>query len=179
MGTLTDMRDLYKELNDLLRERSTVNDQGSSRRLRLASTVALTLLATAFFNELLPHGRFALDYSYRLFWTTAGPGVGYALGTRYPIDHDYLDPTIPYAEIPTMAYHSLTGEIPVALHFNADSSKAYYMEGDVFWSKLWWTSPQPRFRVMMLERMDKGRIVFPDGSKKKWEEICPMSLLPA
>lgn len=122
----------------------------------------------------------SIDYWYRLFWTTAGPGRGVVLNVRHPIDSDSADPTIPYHLVPPIVYHSLSGEIPVALHFNSDETKAYYMDGNALWGKLWWTSKERRFRYLVRERLGKARIRFAhDGSVRRWKDVCPSSILGA
>lgn len=130
------------------------------------------------------------------------------VGQRWPIDGDEEDRTIPYELVPPIAYvrssfarspfrcsfdssdawvcslgsqHSLSGEIPVALHFNADITKQHYMEDPtVFWGKLWWTSKEKRFRNVVRERLRSGRIGFAhDGSERRWKDVCPSSILGA
>lgn len=150
----------------------------------------------AFFNEMLPEGEMKPDYWYRMFWTTAGPGDGVVLPVRHAIDGDERDPNTPIDLIPPMVYvrwllarlllwadglaqHSLTGEIPVALHFNSDGTKAHFMEGDAIWSKVWWTRfDDPRFRHIIAERLRKSEIFFAhDGSRRGFFDVCPSRLL--
>lgn len=78
-----------------------------------------------------------------------------------------------------MVYHSLTGEIPVALHFNFDWTKWWYMDYDALWGKVWWTRPEERFRNIVMHRLASNKITFSDGSRRSWQEVCPLSLLPS
>lgn len=87
MGRLDDMRDFYHVLNDSLAERPYENDQ-------------------TFFNEMLatPIPPFKIDYWYRLFWTTAGPGEGVIMPVRQPADFDKVNGTVPTELLPPLIY---------------------------------------------------------------------------
>ena len=90
----------------------------------------------AAFNILLGHGRLAVDHYHRLFWPSASddshmkwmntpihPDIHLLKNRQTPhgISGAPIEPSdeiIPWDEYPTLGQHQLTGQIPLALHFN-------------------------------------------------------------
>jgi len=154
IGPVAPMRSLYKELADYVRNHTNIPDQGV-------------------FNEYLLKRRISLDYWFRLFWTNSRNWDSSAIvNTRYPVDGipPSNDPTIPYDLLPPLLYHTKTGEIPVAIHFNDYQHKELMEE---WWGRLWWTKSTGRFWPIVLDRLKTGKIAFAhNGSTVVWMDLC-------
>ncbi|KAJ7463401.1 hypothetical protein B0H11DRAFT_2052815 [Mycena galericulata] len=148
IGTAKSMKEVYKDLMAQLSDRDWT-DQG-------------------IFNEFLHQRRITLDYWSRLFWANAANvDAGVIINTRYPVS-TVEDKLIPYHLLPPMAYHSHTGEYPVAIHFN-DRFHKYLM--DDWWGHLWWQ--QPSFKSIWQEKLESGTAQFAhNGSTVHWKDIC-------
>jgi len=122
------------------------------------------------FNEFLAAGRLSLDYRARLFWPmdfTNPVEDSHIISAPY-----HIDDIIPHELYPPVLFQAITGEVPVAVHFN------HYKElRDDWWGKLWWNSLQnddgERFRDIVSSRMEGAVIRFAGIGSKEWRDICP------
>jgi len=152
------MRSLYKELADYFRNHTDFTDQG-------------------IFNEYLLHRQISLDYWFRLFWANARDwDSGTIINTRHPLDGVLLpeDHTIPYHLLPPLLYHTKTGEVPVAIHFNDHMHKNLIED---WWGMLWWTKSTEPFFPIVLDRLQTRKITFAhNGSSVMWMDLCRREL---
>jgi hypothetical protein len=167
IGSVTAMRELYKDLVDEL-PRTQLSDQGNcSPRL-----ILLLLFNTnkGIFNKFLAARRLSVDYRSRLFWATS---FASANKTTHFINTPYfVDPLVPHELYPPLLHHAPTGEIPVAVHFNSPEKKIM----DEWWGKFWWNQwvvEDSRFRDIVANRMEGAKVRFAEGGSMAWTEICP------
>ena len=163
------LRQFYEEIDhafELPRSDIAISDQGP-------------------FNDFLHEGKLALDYSYRLIWNNAwniDSGIPMNVGNPAVAG---LDPTkpdtnlIPWHLLPTLIWHSHTGEIPVIVHFNQYNAKGMMEE---WWEagKPWYASKDSRFSRRVVERLSSEDAVITmvhDGSKHRFFDLCPPTML--
>ena len=160
LGRLFKMKELYVKLVEIMeseRYRNFHSDQGA-------------------FNMLLGDGYLKVDPLFRLFWTSAYDVANVDfINTRYVADPHWpkSDNTTPFELYPALVHHKLTGEVPVAVHFNDFYHKDML---EMWWGRHWWNNNRKRFRAIVKERMEKGMVLFAneDGiSSKTVKEICP------
>lgn len=116
-----------------------------------------------------------VDFRLRLVWTTAFDADSGNLGA-VNADPDGLidnDGIIPWHLYPTLVRHKLTGEVPVALHFNMYTRKGMM---DEWWGSPWWTSGAVRFKDIISTRMLNASLSIADRSggltTEKFSDIC-------
>ncbi|ORX40134.1 hypothetical protein BD324DRAFT_648738 [Kockovaella imperatae] len=127
----------------------------------------------ASFNQLLGKGgrRLGVDYYHRLFWPSAADDQNmHFINTPVHPDHHLLrgpddlhsvtgapinprDDIIPWDSYPAMGHHQLTGQVPIALHFNGYRGKDLVNE---WWGIPWYSAE--RFRAMAKEKMADATI---------------------
>ena len=149
--------------------------------LSLSKFQLISLVAGAF-NILLSERKIKLDYYNRLFWPAHDDFHNFHfIGTHYPPDpsieedahHHDGEEIIPWDLYPPLGHHGITGQVPIAIHFNG-GAKEHLEE---WWGKLWWASERDRFRPLVRRRMDRGtvRIVTDDGFREESvRELCPV-----
>ncbi|ORX40008.1 hypothetical protein BD324DRAFT_615920 [Kockovaella imperatae] len=164
IGRLHKMREFYNNLTQYMEseEYYWYDDQGA-------------------FNIWLADRKVKLDYYNRLFWPAHDDFHNMQfLGTRYPPDpsifYDMVDDEgseiLPWSLYPPLGHHSLTGQIPIAIHFNGGSKEHL----EYWWGKLWWSSDKSRFKPVVRRRMDQGKIRFVTETGYRQESIrslCP------
>jgi hypothetical protein len=163
------LRQFYEELArafDLPRDDIAVSDQGP-------------------FNDFLLDGKLTLDYSYRLIWNNGGnakSGIPINTGNPAVVGLDRNNPEtglIPWHLLPSLIWHRHTGEIPVIVHFNQFGQKGTM---EKWWTlgQPWYASKESRFRRRVVERLEGDDAVITmvhDGSKRRFFDLCPASML--
>ena len=174
------MRSLYEELAGYFRNNTDFTEQGKRLVLQIQFTSNHVLRVNpGIFNEYLFHGRISLDYWFRLFWANARDwDSGTIVNIRHPLDvvppPDLEDHTIPYHLLPPLLYHSKTGEVPVAIHFNDHMHKHFIEE---WWGMLWWTKSTGPFFPIVLDRLQTRKVTFAhNGSTVMWMDLCRREL---
>lgn len=116
-----------------------------------------------------------LDYRLQLIWsnnadTTSGLPIAV---TSHPDGVHYADDVTPWHLYPTLVRHQITGEVPVAVHFNAFYEK-FRMEET--WHKTWYAGTRERFRGLIRERLEGAelRIFSPQTGMRAipFDSIC-------
>jgi len=123
-------------------------------------------------NEFFVTGRqpISVDYRSRLVWATAYSdpvGNGQFVNTPY-----HIDSLVPHELYPPLVYNGVTGEVPVAVHFNGPDKVLI----DEWWGKLWWNQLQAedgRFRDTVSSRMRGAMVRFVGAESKQWKDLCP------
>ena len=155
----------------------------STSAIKVSHRRATPLIPGAF-NTLLVAGDLYVDHFHRLFWASAAdessliwlntpinPDLHISARyrpTNYSVsgipDADPSDP-IPWHMLPSVAHHRLTGQIPVALHFNAIATKNLLND---LWGMPWYSTK--RFESFVRERMQGAKVrgIKGDG---EWHEI--------
>ncbi|ORX41232.1 hypothetical protein BD324DRAFT_51558 [Kockovaella imperatae] len=125
---------------------------------------------------LLGDGYLKVDPYFRLFWASATDTENVQfMNTIHPPGPSYptFDNTTPFELYPTLVHHTVTGEVPVAVHLNDYWHKHYIEE---WYGRLWWTSERKRFWPIVRERMEKGTIKFAteEGiTEESARSVCP------
>jgi hypothetical protein len=142
------------------------------------------------FNDLLAAREITLDYWFRLFYADASDvhnkhfvnvpspeflsAVPAALATvsNQPCSSRF-DP--PFELLPTLLMHTRTGQVPALIHLNDYYSKA---DIDDLWGIPWFSSPEFRFRNIVLERViNSDGIEFANGTGISYFDMCPQHVL--